>query len=149
MVPMYRAAYMRLYPWLIASCFGIVVTASAQSDYLATVGPSPLRFQEPRPATSVRLPPLPREKPAPVISVPAAETNATNVTVTVQSPEPVAMAEPVANTNEPAVTPEILIETFRRHGSGDRGRETTVVLPQNFVPPTMSKPTSTATYETP
>jgi hypothetical protein len=142
---------MRLFPWLTAACFGLATLASARSGYLAVVGPSPLRFQQPRPPPLAQLPPLPKEQPAPAVSAPPERVSPPDVTVVSQWVAPVVAGAATTDTNEAAVTPGMLVETFRQRVRGDQPRETAVVLPLGFVPPAppAKKPSSTATYESP
>lgn len=136
------------------------MAAGLRPGYLATVGPSALSFQQPpaQKPTAAVLPPLPAAETIPAagvtsqLSTPAPSVaqqemhRSTNDTVAVQSPPSLALPLLPETTNDVLVTPQMLLEFFRQK----TGRETSVVLPLNFIPPQTSyRPSSTASYDSP
>jgi hypothetical protein len=135
------------------------MAAGLRPGYLATLGPSALRFQQPpaQKPTAAVLPPLPAAETIPAAavtsqaSVPAPSViqemhRSTNDTVAVQSPPSLTLPLLPETTNDVLVTPQMLLEFFRQK----TGRETSVVLPLNFIPPQTSyRPSSTASYDSP
>jgi hypothetical protein len=135
------------------------MAAGLRSGYLVTVGPSALCFQQPPvPKPTVVLPPLPvaditptsTATPPPPAPTPVAGQRgpslSTNETIAVESPPARALPMLPETTNEVLVTPQMLLEFFRQK----TGRDTSVVLPLNFIPPqTSSRPSSTASYDSP
>jgi hypothetical protein len=140
---------MRTIPWFTAAIFSLMALSPTQAGYLATVGPSPLRFQAPPPQLLVRLPPLPKEELPPPIPMPVAK-EAPNITITSQSGDftSAAVLAPTGGTNETAITPETLVQFFRQNTAQGKSPDNAVVLPLNFAPPAPAgKPSSTSTYE--
>ena len=135
--------------WLMAVLVALPCAASPAA-YLVSVGPAPLRFQasvDAKPRTSSS--PLPREAPVTDSCIPEAMA-ATNVTTISQSPPAQACPSAGLSTNEVAITPQMVVEFFRSHAGANGNRDTAVVVPYNFTPPTPSgKPSSSATYEAP
>ena len=135
------------------------MAAGLRSGYLVTVGPSALCFQQPPvPKPVVVLPPLPiadttpsatatPPSPAPTpVAGQQEKSQPTHETVAVQSPPALALPMLPETTNEVLITPQMLLEFFRQK----TGRDTSVVLPLNFIPPQTSyRPSSTASYDSP
>lgn len=136
------------------------LAAGLHSGYLVAVGPSALHFQQPpaqKPTPAV-LPPLPIADTTPAataspppsapssVAGPRETSSFTNETVAVQSPPSITLPMLPETTNEVLVTPQMLLEFFRQK----TGHETSVLLPLNFIPPqTSSRPSSTASYDSP
>ena len=151
--------------WMAAA-----VSAAADSAYLPSVGPAPLRFATPPvvKTATVQLPPLitiePRPAPAAEVAVPAPALP--------PAPEP---APPVANPTGPVVeplpsvpvpydpvvsngvevvrqdtenlTPQMFMKFFTgRPATNSSGM--TIIAPMPFMPPAPPAPSSTATYQT-
>ncbi len=142
------------------------------SDYLAAVGPAPLRFQKPALVAGVALPPLLMHEPV----TPHPEVVLTNPPPVAANPPPAAEAPvsapglppvPVATpTNavdvvvplpatsdpnaSPILSPQMLLHFFNRW-SGTKSFSTTTILPPvEFTPPRpFAPPSSTATYLSP
>jgi hypothetical protein len=116
------------------------VVGVAGAGYLPTIGPAPLRFRDPGVATAkFVLPPLPGAAPAPAVAeVPAAAAG--ELVVTAGTTVRLSVVDQVTGTNEVMVTPQMLLETYRRSSDAK------VLTPLTFVPPTPAA-ASRATYE--
>jgi len=128
------------------------------AGYLATLGPSTLRFQPSVAKTTAAASP---SIPAPVersdmgengpavvstaVTVQPEPSASSNATFSVQSSTPLGFGEfPERGSNDVLVTPQMLLEYFR-HKSG---HDTAIELPMNFIPPQGGcRPSSTAAYE--
>lgn len=131
------------------------------SDYLATIGPAPLRFQKPALVASLALPPLlmhdpvppPPEvvptKPAPVAAnpPPAAEAPVSAPAL----PPPALLPPATSDTNAPPIlSPQMLLHFFNQWSGTNRAPTTTIVTPVEFTPPRpFAPPSSTSTYLSP
>ena len=151
--------------WFIRFTALLLGIETAAAGYLSSVGPSALRFQQPRTSKTAMavLPPLPAvitnsasaampQTATLAPAIPQQESNrSTNNSITVQSsPSPALPLLPEAATNDVLVTPQMLLQFFTQKSGHSSGGETSVVLPMNFVPPqTTYRPSSTASYESP
>jgi len=147
------------------------------SDYLAAVGPAPLRFQKPALAAGLALPPLLMHAPGP----PHLEVVPTNSAPVAADPRPAAEAPvsapglppvPVATPTHvvdvvvpppalppparsdpdapPILSPQMLLHFFSQWSGTNSVSTTTIVTPVEFTPPRpFAPPSSTSTYLSP
>ena len=139
----------RYFTLLAGVLAGVLVAGKAQTAYLPTVGPAPLRFRaDYKPVVHIKLPPPTptgqsgASAPTPTaplvvgVPVPATQTNQTVVQppAVVESPRP-----------DGVVSPQMLLKYFSRSTNAADAN-----APLNFTPPPQPEPPSSrAEYSTP
>jgi hypothetical protein len=159
----------------LAAGFGLATVGVHATNYLAKVGPPPLRIEPPRKVT-MSLPPLPEEKPAPrentnhveafdytptltlmtdvVLSVLAekgllndAGQNSMLSMLPEQASTFTAVSFAAPRQNEMMISPQMLVDYFRPTAGITNSGGASVSVPVEFLPATPTPPaSSSATY---
>ena len=154
--------------WSVLSLlFTAVFSAAAESPYLPSVGPPPLRFANPpveRSTSAIRLPPLltiePRPTPqlAPVVPAENAVPSLPNVlpsgidaallpSQSAQLAPAVSNGVDVVRLDSENLTPQMFMKFFSgRPGTNASG--VSIIAPLPFIPPVPPAPSSTAAFQT-
>ena len=177
--PVRRSGIMRQLALTMVGLGLVAAHTGDASDYLAAIGPAPLRFQKPALAASLALPPLLMHDPGP----PHPEVVPTNSAPVDADPRPAAEAPasasapalppvPVATPTHavdvvlpppdlppparsdpdapPILSPQMLLHFFNKWSGTNSVSTTTIVAPVEFIPPRPSAPpSSTSTYLSP
>lgn len=139
----------------------VAVTALADSGYLATVGPPPLRFESPAKTGGARvaLPPLPLpetnelvavvEPPAPPpLEIPPPSTNPPPILINIfGGSDPATNSWPLAAREADVVSPQLWLKYFTKNTNA--GASGGIIAPLGFQPPQPTvPPSSKSTFQT-